>query len=127
MSETKSDLKYSQDHEWVRVEGNKAVVGITDYAQEELGEVVYIELPEVDEEFAQGDEISSIESVKAASPVINPLSGTVTEVNESLEDEPEALNSDPFGSWIYALEMEDSSQLDELMDEKAYKSYIESL
>lgn len=127
MSKTKKDLLYSKDHEWVRLEGSKARVGITDYAQDELGEVVFIELPEVDEEFARNDEIASIESVKAASPIINPLTGTVVEVNESLEDEPEKVNSDPYGSWLYILEISDDDEKDELLDEAAYREYIESL
>src|SRR6056297_167473 len=99
MSETKNDLLYSRDHEWVRIEGSTAYIGITDYAQDELGEVVYVELPEVDETFEKDDEIASIESVKAASPIINPLTGTVTKINDALEDEPESVNSDPYGAW----------------------------
>jgi glycine cleavage system H protein len=127
MSETKNDLLYSKDHEWVRIEGSTAYIGITDYAQEELGEVVFVELPEVDGTFEKGDEIASIESVKAASPIINPLTGTVVRVNEALEDEPEAVNSDPYGSWLYVLEIADSDETDELLDEKAYNEYTESL
>jgi glycine cleavage system H protein len=127
MSETRDNLLYSKDHEWVRIEGSTAYIGITDYAQDELGEVVYVELPEVDETFEKDDEIASIESVKAASPIINPLTGTVTKINDALEDEPESVNSDPYGAWLYAIEIADSDETDLLLDEDAYNEYIESL
>lgn len=127
MSEIRKGLLYTEDHEWVKVDGNKAYVGISDYAQAQLGEVVYVELPEVDEEFEKDDEISSIESVKAASAIINPLSGTVVEVNEALEDAPESINSDCYEAYIYAIELSDESQLDGLLDDGAYAEFLETL
>lgn len=113
-------LYYSNDHEWVRVEGDKAYVGITDYAQHALGEIVYVELPEVDEEFEAGDVFSVIESVKAASDSYLPVSGKVLEVNEALEDSPQLINEDPYENWIVIVEMTDKSDLDNLMNEEEY-------
>ncbi len=113
-------LYYSNDHEWVRVEGDKAYVGITDYAQHALGEIVYVELPEVDEEFEAGDVFSVIESVKAASDSYLPVSGKVLEVNEALEDSPQLINEDPYENWIVIVEMTDKSDLDNMMTEKEY-------
>ncbi len=127
MSDVRKGLLYSKDHEWIKLDGDKAYVGITDYAQEQLGEVVYVELPELDDEVDRDEEISSIESVKAASAIINPLSGIVVEVNESLEDEPERLNSDPYGNHIYVLRLSDSSECDALLDDAAYSDYIQNL
>lgn len=127
MSEVRKGLWYTTDHEWIRLEGTKAYVGITDYAQAQLGEVVYVELPEIDDEFEKDDEISSIESVKAASAIINPLTGTVKEVNEDLEDTPEHINSDPFDYFIYAIELSDESECDDLLDADAYSAYLETL
>ncbi len=127
MSEIIKGLLYSQDHEWVKVDGNKASVGITDYAQAQLGEVVYVELPEVDDEFSKDDEVSSIESVKAASAIITPVGGTVVEVNEELEDTPEGVNSDPYGSFIFVLELADEGDLGDLMDAAAYEEYLKTL
>ena len=127
MSEIIKGLLYSQDHEWVKVDGNKAYVGITDYAQAQLGEVVYVELPEVDDEFSKDDEVSSIESVKAASAIITPVGGTVVEVNEELEDTPEGVNSDPYGSFIFVLELADEGDLGDLMDAAAYEEYLKTL
>jgi glycine cleavage system H protein len=116
-------LFYSNDHEWVRVEGTKAYVGITDFAQHALGEIVYVELPEVDEEFSAGDVFSVIESVKAASDSYLPVSGKVLEVNEALEDSPQLINEDPYENWIVAVEMTDKSDLDNLMNEEEYKEF----
>lgn len=113
-------LYYSNDHEWVKVEGNKAYVGITDYAQHALGEIVYVELPEVDEEFEAGDVFSVIESVKAASDSYLPVSGKVLEVNEALEDSPQFINEGPYENWIVIVEMTDKSDLDNLMNEEEY-------
>lgn len=113
-------LYYSNDHEWVRVEGDKAYVGITDYAQHALGEIVYVELPEVDEEFEAGDVFSVIESVKAASDSYLPVSGKVLEVNEALEDSPQFINEGPYENWIVIVEMTDKSDLDNMMTEKEY-------
>jgi len=110
--EVKNDLFYSNDHEWVRVEGEKAYIGITDYAQHSLGEIVYVELPEVGDEFAAGDVFSVIESVKAASDSYLPVSGKIVEVNE-----------DPYGSWIVVVEMSDKSELDDLMNAQEYEEF----
>lgn len=116
-------LFYSNDHEWVRVEGTKAYVGITDFAQHALGEIVYVELPEVDEEFSAGDVFSVIESVKAASDSYLPVSGKVLEVNEALEVSPQLINEDPYENWIVVVEMTDKSDLDNLMNEEEYKEF----
>lgn len=118
-------LYYSNDHEWVRVEGAKAYVGITDFAQHALGEIVYVELPEVDEEFAVGDVFSVIESVKAASDSYLPISGKILEVNEELEDSPQLINEDPYENWIVVVEMTNKSDLDNLMNEEEYKEFCD--
>lgn len=118
-------LYYSNDHEWVRVEGDKAYIGITDFAQHALGEIVYVELPEVDEEFEVGDVFSVIESVKAASDSYLPVSGKVLEVNEALEDSPQLINDNPYENWIIIVEMADKSDLDNLMDEVEYKEFCD--
>ena len=124
-----SDLRFTEDHEWVRIEdGGVAVVGITDYAQEQLGELVFVELPEVGAELDQGEEGAVIESVKAAGELKLPIGGTVTEVNESLVDEPGQVNADPTGDgWFFRLRVKDASELDGLMDEAAYEAWLESL
>lgn len=124
-----SGLWFTEDHEWVRIEdGDVAVVGITDYAQEQLGELVFVELPEVGAELDQGDEGAVIESVKAAGELKLPVGGTVTEVNESLVDEPGLINADPLGDgWFFRLRIKDASELDGLMDEAAYGAWLESL
>ena len=124
-----SDLWFTEDHEWVRIEdGDVAVVGITDYAQDQLGELVFVELPEVGAELDQGEEGAVIESVKAAGELKLPVGGTVTEVNESLVDEPELINADPLGDgWFFRLRLKDASELEGLMDEAAYGAWLESL
>ncbi len=127
MSEVVKGLLYSEDHEWVRVDGNKASVGITDFAQAQLGEVVYVELPEVDDDFSKDDEVSSIESVKAASAIITPLSGTIVGVNEDLEDTPESVNGAPYENPIFVIELSDESELEGLMDAAAYEEFIKTL
>ena len=120
-------MKYSKDHEWVRVEGDVATVGITNHAQEALGEVVFVELPEVDSELSQNDAVGVVESVKAASDVMCPISGTVVEINPVLEDEPEKVNEDPYGDgWFFKIKPNDTSQLNDLMDEEAYNAFVES-
>ncbi len=119
------DLKYTEDHEWVRVEGSVAYVGITDHAQHELGDIVYVELPEIDMEVEKDEEATSIESVKAAAPVNSPVSGKIVQVNEDLEDEAELINKDPYEAYIFAVEMSDPSELDSLMDADAYKEFLE--
>ena len=124
-----SDLWFTEDHEWIRVEDDDAaVVGVTDYAQEQLGELVFVELPEAGSELDQGEEAVVIESVKAAGELKMPVSGTVTEVNDSLVDEPGQVNADPIGDgWFFRMQVRDASELDGLMDETAYQAYVESL
>jgi glycine cleavage system H protein len=124
-----SAMRFTKDHEWILMEeGDVGVVGITDYAQDQLGELVYVELPEVDQELASGIDAVVIESVKAAGEVKAPVSGTVVEVNESLVDEPEKVNNDPTGDgWFIKIKVADINELDDLMDEDAYKEYIDEL
>ena len=124
MSKILEGLKYSESHEWVKVEGNIAVVGVSDFAQKEMGDITYVDMPAVDDEVSQGEEFGALESVKASSDLISPVSGTVVEVNEELEDAPEKVNEDAFGSWIIKVEMSDASELDALMDAAAYKAFI---
>ena len=123
MAKTIEGLYYSESHEYVRVEGDFGYVGITDYAQHELGNVVYVDMPEVDDEVTAGEEFGAVESVKAASDLNSPVSGTVVEVNEALEDTPELINQDAFGNWIIKVELSDKSELDALMDAKAYEEF----
>ncbi len=119
-------LRYSSEHEWVAVDGNRARVGITDYAQDALGDVVYVQLPEVGAVVAAMAACSEVESTKSVSDVYAPVSGTVAEVNESLGDAPERLNQDPYGDgWIFAIDMSDPSELDRLMDATAYRQLVE--
>lgn len=121
-------FKYHEEHEWVRVEGEEAVLGISDYAQDQLSDVVYVELPEVGDSFEQGDVFAVVESVKAASDVYMPVSGEILEVNETLEDSPELVNQDPYGeAWFVRVVMMDPSELESLMDAEAYKAYLEGL
>jgi len=127
MSKVVEGLKYTEKHEWVRVEGDKAYIGITDFAQEELGEIVFIELPEVGDTFAADEEIASLESVKAAAAMYNPLSGEVVAVNDELEESPEMVNEDPYTHFIYALEYSDAAELESLLDAEAYSAFIDSL
>ena len=123
-----SGLRYSKDHEWVRVEGDVGTVGISDYAQEQLGDVVYVELPEVGTTVAQNDEAAVVESVKAASEVYAPVSGEVVEVNKALEDDPALVNGDPTGEgWFLKLRISAPGELDALMDEGAYAEYVSGL
>ena len=120
------ELKYTEDHEWVRVENGKVYVGITHYAQEQLGDVVFVELPEVGEEFSAGDAFGVVESVKTVSDLFMPLGGKIVEINEELEDTPETVNEDPYGEgWIIAIELSDPGQLEELMDSEAYQKTLE--
>ncbi len=119
------DLKYLKSHEWVKVENNIAYIGITDFAQESLGDIVYVEIPDVDDEVEKGDEITTVESVKAASPILSPLSGTITQVNEDLEDSPEALNEKPYDSFIFAIDMSNPDELEGLLDAEAYENHCE--
>lgn len=120
------DLYYTENHEWISIEGKEAVVGITEHAQEELGDIVFVELPSVEEELDQFEEFGVIESVKAVSDVFMPISGVVVEVNEDLMDEPEKINEDPFNSgWLIKVEIKDKSELDELMDSTEYETFSE--
>ncbi len=123
-----SERRFSSNHEWVRVEGDIAVVGITDYAQEQLGDVVFVELPALGASFAKEAQAAVVESVKAASEIYAPVGGEVTEVNEALADAPEAVNADPLGGgWFFKLRLADAGELDALMDEDAYKAFVEGL
>ena len=121
MAKVIEGLYYSESHEYVKVEGDFAYVGITDYAQHALGNVVYVDMPEVDDEVEAGEDFGAVESVKAASDLISPVSGTVVEVNEALEDKPELINEDAFENWIMKVEMSDKGELDNLMDAAAYE------
>ena len=116
-------LYYSESHEYVRVEGEFAYIGITDFAQNALGNVVYVDLPEVDDEIEAGEDFGAVESVKAASDLTSPVSGVVVETNEALEDEPELINQDAFANWIMKVKMADTTELDNLMDAKAYEAF----
>ena len=122
----RTDLRYTATHEWVRVEGDVAYVGITDYAQEALGDIVFVERPPVGESFDKGDEIATIESVKAASPLYCPASGTVTEVNAALEATPELINKGAYDAFIFALKLSAPKELDALLDAAGYRAVVES-
>lgn len=117
-------LKYSEDHEWVKVEGSKAYIGITDYAQHALGDLVYVELPEEGDSFEQGDSFGVIESVKAASDAYMPISGKIVEVNSTVVDDPASLNADAYANWLIAVEVTDMAQVDALMDAAAYRAHL---
>ena len=120
-----STLRFTSDHEWVRLDGDLAIVGITDYAQSQLGDVVYVELPEIGHRVAKGTEAAVVESVKAASEVYAPVSGSVTEINETLTTDPATVNSDPMGDgWFIKLRLDDPKELDSLMDEEGYRRFI---
>ena len=121
-----NDRHYTKEHEWVKVDGETGTVGITDHAQKQLGDIVFVEVPELDTELEKGDEAASIESVKAVADVFSPVSGTVIGVNEALEDEPELVNKDAQGEgWLFKLHIEDKSELDGLMDAASYEKYLE--
>ena len=123
MAKVIEGLYYSESHEYVRVEGDFGFIGITDYAQNALGNVVYVDMPDVDDEVEAGEEFGAVESVKAASDLYSPVSGTVVEVNEALEDQPELINQDAFENWIIKVQLSDKSELDSLMDAKAYEAF----
>lgn len=121
-----NDLFYTENHEWISVDGKEAVVGITEHAEDELGDIVFVELPSVEEELGQFEEFGVIESVKAVSDVFMPVSGIILEVNEELMDQPELINEDPYGvGWLIKIEVKDKSELDDLMDSSEYKEFIE--
>ena len=121
MAKVIEGLYYSESHEYVKVDGDFGFIGITDYAQNALGNVVYVDMPEVDDEVTAGEEFGAVESVKAASDLISPVSGTVVEINEALEDQPELVNEDAYANWIIKVELSDKSDLDNLMDAAAYE------
>ncbi len=125
MAKVMEGLYYSESHEYVRVEGNIGFIGISDYAQHELGNVVYVDMPEVDDEVSAGEEFGAVESVKAASDLIAPVTGVVLEINEALEDQPELINGDAYANWIIKVELADKTELDKLMDAKAYAAFCE--
>ena len=125
MAKVMEGLYYSESHEYVRVEGDYGFIGISDYAQHALGNVVYVDMPEVDDEVSAGEEFGAVESVKAASDLISPVTGVVVEVNEELEDQPELINSDAYENWIIKVKLSDKSELDSLMDAKAYAAFCE--
>lgn len=124
MSTILEGLRYAESHEYVKVEGEYGYVGITDYAQHELGNVVYVDMPEVDDEVTAGEDFGAVESVKAASDLISPVSGVVVEVNEALNDSPELVNSDPYANWIIKVKLNDPAEADALMDAEGYKAMI---
>ena len=123
MAKVIEGLYHSESHEYVRVEGDFGFIGITDYAQNALGNVVYVDMPDVDDEVEAGEEFGAVESVKAASDLYSPVSGTVVEVNEALDDQPELINQDAFENWIIKVELSDKSDLDNLMDATAYEEF----
>lgn len=126
MAKVIDGLYYSESHEYVKVEGEYAYIGITDYAQHALGNVVYVDMPEVDDEVEAGEDFGAVESVKAASDLISPVSGLVTEVNEALEDKPELINEDAFENWIIKVKLSDKTDLDNLMDASAYEEHCKN-
>ncbi|MGM9748277.1 MAG: glycine cleavage system protein GcvH [Candidatus Cryptobacteroides sp.] len=125
MAKVIEGLLYSESHEWVKVEGEIAVVGISDFAQHSMGDLSYVDMPEVDDEVVKGEEFGAVESVKAASDLYSPVSGTVVEINEALEDAPELLNQDAYANWIIKVKMSDPSEVEDLMDAAAYQEMCE--
>ena len=125
MAKVIEGLYYSESHENVKIEGKYGYIGISDYAQHALGNVVYVDMPEVDDEVEAGSEFGAVESVKAASDLIAPVSGVVVEVNEALDDQPELVNQDPYENWIIKVELSDETEIDNLMDAKAYAEFCE--
>ena len=127
MANVPEDLHYSKDHEWVRVDGDQAIIGITDYAQNSLGDVVYVELPKADDEFAANESFGSVESVKAVSELFVPVAGVVVKTNESLADEPETVNSDPYGTgWMIRVKMSNPGEVDSLLTAAEYEDFTKA-
>ena len=127
MANVPEDLHYSKDHEWIRVEGNIGVVGITDHAQDALGDVVYVELPKAGDEFAAHESFGSVESVKAVSEIFTPVSGEITEANDSLQDEPEKVNQDPYGEgWMIKIKMKNPGEVDSLLTAAEYEDFTKA-
>ncbi len=125
MSKILDDLRYAESHEWVKLEGEIATVGITDYAQHALGNIVYVDMPEVGDEVTKDEEFGAVESVKAASDLMSPVSGEVVEINEALEDTPEAINADAYANWIMKVKVSDASEIESLLDAAAYAKICE--
>ena len=123
MAKFMEGLYYSESHEYVRVEGDQSYIGITDFAQNALGNIVYVDMPDIDDELESGDDFGAVESVKAASDLTLPVSGTVIEINEALEDQPELINQDAFANWIIKIKLSDKTELDELMNAKDYEAF----
>jgi glycine cleavage system H protein len=123
--EIPKNLKYAKTHEWVRVEGDVAYIGISDYAQEELGDIVYVEMPSPDDGYDKGEEVATVESVKAASAIYTPVAGTVKEINQGLESSPELINQKPYEAFIFAIRFSRAAGLEELLDAEAYKKHVE--
>lgn len=127
MTKIPQDLRYTRDHEWIRIDGASGVMGITDYAQHAMGDIVYVELPEVGRQVKAGEDFIVVESVKGANDVFSPVSGKVAEVNEDLDGAPELLNEDPYANWLVKLELSDSKEMDSLLDPAAYAKLVEEL
>ena len=125
MSKIVDGLLYSESHEWVKVDGNVAIIGVSDFAQSEMGDITYVDMPDIDDEFAAGEDFGALESVKASSELVTPVSGKIVARNEELEDTPELINEDPYMAWIIKIEMSDNSQLDSLMNAAAYAKATE--
>lgn len=125
MSKVIEGLLYSETHEWVKVEGDVAVIGVTDFAQSEMGDITYVDMPEADDEVCKDEEFGALESVKASSDLVCPVSGTVIESNEALEDAPELINQDPYENWIIKVKLSDPAELEGLMDAAAYQAMTE--
>ena len=124
MSKVVEGLLYSESHEWVKVDGNVAIIGVTDFAQSEMGDITYVDMPDVDDEFEAGDDFGALESVKTSSEVITPVSGKVIARNDALEDSPELINDDAYAAWIVKIEMSDSSELDSMMNAAKYSEFV---
>lgn len=121
-----ADLKYTSDHEWVRVDGDVATVGITHFAQDQLGDVVFVDMPDVDDEVSKGDSVAEVESTKTVSDIYAPVSGTVVEINEDLDGSEELVNKEPYGGgWLFRIKLSDAGELDGLLDAKAYGAHLE--
>ncbi|MDO5027818.1 MAG: glycine cleavage system protein GcvH [Bacillota bacterium] len=125
MAKIEKGLLYTEDHEWLKLDGEYGYVGLSDFAQHQLGDIVYIELPEVDDEFEAGESLGSVESVKTAADINTPVGGVVVEVNEDLDAEPEKVNADPYGAWIVKIKVADSSEADALMSDEEYEKFSE--
>ncbi len=125
MAKVLEDLLYSESHEWVKIEGDIAVIGISDYAQSEMGDITYVDMPEVNEEISAGEEFGALESVKSSSDLYCPVSGEIVETNSAVEDSPELINEDSYANWIIKVKMSDKAELEKLLDAEAYKKLTE--